>query len=251
VVADCGTVESNAASLTVNQYAPADVDHDGTTELLIADHNSNDGRYFLVYCWNGTSGTFDLEAEVGRAGNGVIRAIGLGCRQHEFHQRCIASGEFDVSLTFHDYNLAVQTADQGVIQPATKQGVGVFNATVTLNGMLTDDDPMARWSEWDQRWEDRIARVSPERAERIRKHRAQAKEQAESAAKVWQWCQARDLSLLALNLQFCLRDPRIASTLIGFTRPARVDEDIAACWVPIPESVWDELYETFDLRQPE
>lgn len=180
---------------------------------------------------------------------GIIRAIGLGCRQHAFHQRCINSGEFDVSLTFHDYNLAVQTADEGVIQPATEKGMGILNATVTLNGLLTDGDPIARWQRWDQQWKERLAQMSPDRAESARVHRAQAKEQAEKAAQLWQWCQARKISLLALNLQFCLRDPRIASTLIGFTRPARVEEDIAACWVPVPEETWDELYETFDLRQ--
>ena len=181
--------------------------------------------------------------------NSVIRAIGLGCRQHEFHQRCIASDEFDVSLTFHDYNLAVQTADQGVIQPATEKGMGVFNATVTLNGLLTDGDPMARWRERDRLWERHLAQMSPDRLEWARERRVQDKEQAERAAQLWEWCQMRKISLLALNLQFCLRDPRIASTLIGFARPARVEEDIAACWVPIPEDTWDKLYETFHLRR--
>jgi len=108
---------------------------------------------------------------------------------------------------------------------------------------------MVHWRERDRHWESRLAQISPERLEWAQERRAQDKKLAERAAKLWQWCQERDLSLLALNLQFCLRDPRIASTLIGFSRPARVEEDIAACWVPIPENTWDELYETFDLRR--
>ena len=33
---------------------------------------------------------------------GVVRHVGLGCRPHAHHQTCIASGDFDVSLTFGD-----------------------------------------------------------------------------------------------------------------------------------------------------
>jgi D-threo-aldose 1-dehydrogenase len=53
--------------------------------------------------------------------------------------------------------------------------------------------------------------------------------------------------MLALNLQYSMRNPHIASTLIGFSRPSRVDEDVAACLEPIDEQVWLELHETFGL----
>ncbi len=178
---------------------------------------------------------------------GVIRAIGLGCRAHEFHQRCIATGEFDVSLTFHDYNLVYQTADEGVLQPAAVQDVGVLNATVTLNGMLTDGDPMALAARRQEDWERRRHEIPPERWEQFRPYREQMLDEARRARALWEWCQARGLSLLALNLQYSLREPRIASTLIGFSRPSRVEEDVAACFVPIPDETWDELREDFGL----
>jgi len=33
---------------------------------------------------------------------GVIRAIGLGVRNHEFHIRCIETDAFDVALVYRD-----------------------------------------------------------------------------------------------------------------------------------------------------
>ena len=36
----------------------------------------------------------------------INRAIGPVCRPHQFHRECIQTDEFDVSLTFGDYNLA-------------------------------------------------------------------------------------------------------------------------------------------------
>lgn len=178
---------------------------------------------------------------------GVIRAIGLGCRPHEFHQRCIETGDLDVVLTFNDYNLLYQTSDEGVLQPAAARDVGVFNATVTLNGMLTDREPREVVEARQRRWADRVAQIPPERMERFRQYRDRMLKEAADAQSLWEWCQERRVSLLALNLQYCLRDPRVASTLIGFSRPARVDEDVAACFAPIPDQIWTALHDEFGL----
>jgi aryl-alcohol dehydrogenase-like predicted oxidoreductase len=162
---------------------------------------------------------------------GTIRAIGLGCRPHAFHQRCIESGEFDVSLTFGDYNLARQSAAEGVLAPAAAHDVGVYNATVNMGGLLSGRDPLQVIAERGGRgW----ARGRPD-------------ETVQRAHAVWQWAQARGIGMLALNLQYCMREPRVASTLIGFSRPSRVDEDVAACLEPIGDEVWQELYEEFGL----
>ena len=67
---------------------------------------------------------------------GTIRAIGLGCRPHEFHRTCIETGSFDVSLTFRDYNLIDMTAESGMLETATAHNVGVLNASI--NAALDD-----------------------------------------------------------------------------------------------------------------
>ena len=134
---------------------------------------------------------------------GTIRAIGLGCRPHEFHQRCIETGEFDMSLPFHAYNLVVRTAEAGVLEHAVKRDVGVYNASI--NAALSYD------------------------------------QNTERAAQLSDWCRERDIDRAALNLQFCLREQRFASTLIGFSRPARVTQNVADYNATFDESVWEEL----------
>lgn len=139
---------------------------------------------------------------------GTIRAIGLGCRPHEFHRTCIETGSFDVSLTFRDYNLIDMTAETGMLETATAHNVGVLNASI--NAALDDQDP-----------------------ERVRQ--------------LAEWCQARDLDLSTLNLHFCLRDKRFASILIGYSRPVRVAQNMKALTVEIDETVWAELARDFKI----
>jgi len=163
---------------------------------------------------------------------GTTRAIGLGCRPHAFHRRCIESGAFDVSLCFGDYNLARQSAAEGVLAPAAAHGVGVWNATANLAGLLSGRDPL---------------QVAAERGRGGSWAWGRSDETLLRAHDIWQWARARGIDMLALNLQYCIREPRVASTLIGFSRPGRVDEDVAACMEPIGEETWQELHEEFGL----
>ena len=140
---------------------------------------------------------------------GTIRAIGLGCRPHEFHRRCIETGEFDVSLTFHDYSLMGTSAAGGVLEHAVKQDVGVFNASINASVARGDN--------------------------------------AERAEQLSGWCRERGVDLDTLNLHFCLRERRFASILIGFSRPARVVQNVRAYAETIDEGIWDELERDFGL----
>ena len=140
---------------------------------------------------------------------GTIRAFGLGCRPHEFHRRCIETGEFDVSLTFHDYSLMGTSAEAGVLEHAVKQDVGVFNASINASVARADN--------------------------------------AERANQLSAWCRERDVDLDTLNLHFCLRERRFASILIGFSRPARVEQNVRAYAAAIDEGIWGELERDFGI----
>ena len=199
-----------SSKLTVHKGNPDAFTYDGTMWGL--EHSLQEMRVdyldiFLVH------DPVDLEPVLADDGaiaalrqakeEGTIRTIGLGCREHEFHQRCIETGEFDVCLTFHDYNLVVRTAEAGVLEHAVKQDVGVYNASI--NAALS-------------------TAKNTERAQQL------------SA-----WCRERDIDLASLNLHFCRRDRRVASTLIGFSRPARVEQNVAAYAASFDESIWEEL----------
>lgn len=165
---------------------------------------------------------------------GVIRHVGLGCRPHAHHRTCMASGDFEVSLTFRDYNLIERSALTGVVEPAAAAGVGVFNASIMLNGLLGGGDPIAVAAD--------AAGVAPDRVEMT--------EELRRAKRMHDWCAARGVDLHVLNLHFCLRETRFASVLLGFSTPERVAQNVAAYRQEIDPAVWEELDRDFaDIAQ--
>jgi len=159
---------------------------------------------------------------------GLIRAIGLGVRQHALHRRCIETGNLDVSLTYADYNLLGRSAADGVLQPAAAHGVGVYNGAVMAGGLLSGPDPY-------------VIVPGPLKAPPY----ARRPEDVERARKLWEFALAAGVSLLALNLQFCLREQRIATTLLGAQTADEIAQDVAAAAQPIGDGVWRELRERF------
>jgi len=161
-----------------------------------------------------------LEALEEMKAAGMIRAIGLGVRNQPLHLRAIDSGRFDVSLTHCDFNLIDWSAADELLPSAAAHDVGVLNGAAVMLGLLSGDDP-------------RLAAqslggfASPQRMAR--------------AIALWEWAQERELSLLAVNLQLCLREQRIASTLVGARNPAEIEADIAAVTAELPADTWDDL----------
>jgi len=160
-----------------------------------------------------------LEELMRLKGEGLVRAIGLGVRSHELHRRCIETGEFDVCLTFLDYNLVNQSAAAGVLEAAAARDVGVLNGAALVLGLLGGRDP----------------REFPRRPE------------TEAACALWDWARSRGADLLALNLQFCAHERRIASTLVGAASAEEIERDVRALREPIPAELWRELGERFHI----
>jgi len=166
---------------------------------------------------------------------GKVRAIGLGVQNHEFLRVAIESGRFDVIQSPYDYNLLRTTAEH-LVDLAAGHGLGVVNASPFLAGLLSGVDP------------DEIVAIRA--ATGMWKLRAQ---DVHRARRLWQWARDRDADLRALAMQFCLREQRIATTLIGPRRPSNVVEDIAAATKPVPDEDWDALADalpTFPASAP-
>ena len=176
-----------------------------------------------------------LEALQDLKAQGSIRAIGLGVRSHEAHRRCIETGEFDVSLTYRDFNLLDQSAVEGVLETATKFDVGVFNAMSIIGGLLGGNDPLqvAEQAKAHARIRGRRGSYYPKVGE------------VDRARALWEWTQSKNIGLLALNLQYCQREPRISSTLVGASTAAEIESDVAALSETITEEMWQELHERF------
>ncbi|MCC6626225.1 MAG: aldo/keto reductase [Chloroflexi bacterium] len=171
----------------------------------------------------------DMERCLGRDGalagalrlkqRGLVRHIGFGMRPHDFHRQAIATGDVDVLLCFNDYNLLRQTAADGVLAAAAARDIGVLNGFSIVRGLLTGVDPAAaaargRWSN-----DEDVARATAMLA----------------------WCRERGVSLLALALQFCLREERIHGNPLGSQNIDELRANIAAVATPLPDQVFEDF----------
>lgn len=151
---------------------------------------------------------------------GLIKFIGLGVRQHEFHKVAIETGVVDVILTYLDYTLLSQTANEWLIPLAVENDIGIINGSPIAMGLLSgvEPDPSAKSNHIS----------SPE---------------GEKAYQLYQWTNANNLNLLNLAIQFCFRQPRIAMNLTGSKNTAEVEQNFAAATTPVPDDVWEQLKE--------
>ena len=61
-------------------------------------------------------------------------------------------------------------------------------------------------------------------------------------------CQRYAIPLAAVALQFSLRDPRIVSTIVGISKPERLDETLTLAQQPISPLLWDEIAEAIHVN---
>jgi aryl-alcohol dehydrogenase-like predicted oxidoreductase len=149
-------------------------------------------------------------------GEGKLRWIGLGVREHDKLLTAVRSGRFDAILTYADYNLIRQTATP-LIDEAHARGVGVILAQVFLAGLLAGGDPAA--SLYADRPDARLA------------------------SDWWMWARERDVNLRAVALQYGLRNPKVDCVLVGADTPEQADEIVAAAQEPLPPPMWEEVEE--------
>ena len=159
-----------------------------------------------------------VEALVALRDEGVIGHLGVAGADCELLARYLEVGVFDVVLVHNQFTLISQAAD-GLIADAAQRGVAVLNAAPYGGGMLAkgpDVIPTYCYSIDD---------------ERIR-------ERARAMGAV---CRDAGVPLAAAALQFSMRDERIASTVVGVSRPARLEETARLAAWPIPDFVWEAL----------
>ena len=149
---------------------------------------------------------------------GLLKFIGLGVRQHEFHKIAIETGVVDVILTYLDYTLLSQTANEWLIPFATENDIGIINGSPIAMGLLSGLEPD----------------VSVERM-----HLGAS--DAERAHQLWQWASDNNQDVLNLAIQFCFRQPKIAMSLTGSKNAAEVEQNFAAATTPVSENVWEQL----------
>lgn len=159
-----------------------------------------------------------VEVLVGLREEGVIEHLGVAGGPIDLMIRYVETGLFEAVITHNHYTLVERSADP-LLDVAAEQGVAALNAAPYGGGML------ARGPDVYARYEYRQA--PPELVERAR-----AMQEA---------CREHGVPLAAAALQFSLCDPRIASTIVGISRPERVRETLKLASHPIQDELWSEL----------
>jgi aryl-alcohol dehydrogenase-like predicted oxidoreductase len=154
---------------------------------------------------------------------GRLRAIGLGLRGAENHLRAIDSGRFDLVLIHDDYSL-IRRTDEVVIRSAADAGVGVLLGRALMTGLLAGDDPLAN--------------------ERLAGH-----PDAAAAHDWWRWARDRQVPLGAVAIQYAMRNPHVASVVVGASSPGEIEASVAAATTPLPEEIWREVDERITAQQ--
>ena len=160
---------------------------------------------------------------------GLAKAVGLAAGRTSLMMPLLRDWDFDALITHNRFTLANRNAD-AMLDLAQSRGVAVLNAAPYAGGVL------AKGSSAYPRYV--YQEASAEALDPIRRIEA--------------ICARHGVPPGAAALQFSMRDPRIASTVCGVSKPERVKQTLEWARFPIPEAAWDELAATpFSRDDPE
>jgi D-threo-aldose 1-dehydrogenase len=154
--------------------------------------------------------------------SGEVGAVGLAGGPVAEMRRYLDLGVFDVLLVHNRWTLVDRSAGS-LIAAAAARGTGVLNAAVYGGGILAQQTPSAD-------------RPSATRYG----YREAPPETLAAVDGLRELCDRHGTSLPTAALQFSARDPRVASTIVGISRPERVTQTLEAFAAPLPEEFWAE-----------
>jgi len=153
--------------------------------------------------------------------SGEVGRIGLAGGRVQEVARYLELGVFDVLLVHNRWTLVDRSAGP-LIAEARRRGMGVLNAAVHGGGILA-------------------SRGTASGGPTTYGYRPAPPEVLDAVARMREACAAHGTDLATAALQFSLRDERVASTIVGMSRPARVTETIEAAARSLPDALWPEL----------
>jgi D-threo-aldose 1-dehydrogenase len=134
--------------------------------------------------------------------------------------RYVETGAFEAVITHNRYTLLNQSAEP-LIEIAHQRGVGLLNAAPYGSGLLAKGPAAYPRYAYTPAPDDLIVRAQA--IERI--------------------CADYDIPIAAPALHFSLRDPRIVSTIVGMSRPERLQQTLELAAIAIPDEMWARLDE--------
>ncbi|GHJ40901.1 aldo/keto reductase [Streptomyces sp. TS71-3] len=159
-----------------------------------------------------------VEAMAALRDEGVVGHLGVAGGQLDMMLRFVATGEFAAVVNHNRWTLVDRGAEP-LMDLARSKGTAFVNGAPYGGGMLVKGpDAQPRYA----------YRETPEAVR-------EAVRAMQGAA------ERHGVSLAAVALQFSLRDPRVTSTIVGFSRPSRVADTLRLATTPVPDGLWEEI----------
>jgi len=149
---------------------------------------------------------------------GLIKAIGLGVRNHRFLQQAVESGRFDAILPSYDYT-PIRDSAAAVMRLAAQRNMAVVNGSPYCAGLL--------------------AGINLDLA--ARKRPADSTHDVEYARRLLHWAKTQAVDLGVVAMQYSMRNPDITVTLAGPRDVAEVESNVRHATTPLPAGIWDAL----------
>jgi len=193
-------------------------------------------RIDLVFLHDAENTTWDeawapggpVEALQSLKEEGLIGHLGVASGPIDLETRYVESGVFDAVITHNRYTLLNRAADP-LLTLASEKGLAVLNAAPYGSGILAK---------------------GPAQYPRYAYQPAESGA-VDQAFRFQDICDRYGVPLAAAALQFSLRDPRISNTIVGMTRPERIQQTIDFAEWEIPAACWEEIlaepYDSNDL----
>ncbi|HLJ72824.1 MAG TPA: aldo/keto reductase, partial [Roseiarcus sp.] len=160
---------------------------------------------------------------------GLTKAVGLAAGPVTMMIPLLRDWDFDALITHNRFTLANRNAD-AMLNFAASKGIAVLNAAPYAGGVLAKGSQSYRryvYQEASDAMLDPIRRIE-------------------------EICARHGVPPGAAALQFSMRDPRVASTICGVSKPERVRQTLEWAQFPIPDALWRELQAVrFSTGDPE
>ncbi len=149
---------------------------------------------------------------------GLIAHLGVAGGPIDMMIRFVETNLFEAAISHNRFTLLNREAES-LWEVCTRRGVAALNAAPYGSGILAKGPGAYPRYMYNQ--------ASPALLQR--------------AGRMEEACKRHGLPLAAAALQFSLRDARIASTIVGMTRPERLAETLKLAQQLIPDALWAEL----------
>jgi D-threo-aldose 1-dehydrogenase len=159
---------------------------------------------------------------------GVFTNLGVAPGPVDLTLRYIETGLFDCVITHNRYTLLDRSAAP-ILAEAKARGMTVLNAAPYGSGLLAKGaDAYPRYS-----------------------YTEAPTEMLETTRDIQTICARYDVPMAAAALQFSMLDPQVDVTIVGMSKPERVQQTIDFATMTIPDDLWAELAElpNYDLFQ--